>query len=117
MVGLTLINLLLLCVASRPYEHESISSYLSGTPPAVSVEGILALLHEHHVSEVHSPGSDQFKASVLLENSICIDHCPSVVLRPRSAWDVSTVVAIARVYSIPASVRSGGCFTCVPVVT
>ena len=105
MLGLIILLLLLLCVMTHPLEYEAASSYLSEVPPTCSA--IIALLDEHNVSIVHVPGSDQFQASVLLENGICFDHCPSVVLRPRSVWDVSTAVAIARMHSIPTSVRSG----------
>lgn len=109
MVGLIILHvlLLLLCVSTHPLGNEAASSYLSEIPFTRSAESIIALLHEHNVSTVHAPGSDQFQASVLLENGICFDHCPSLVLRPRSVWDVSTAVAIARMYSIPTSVRSG----------
>lgn len=109
MVGLIILHvvLLLLCVSTHPHGNEAASSYLSEIPFTRSAKSIIALLHEHNVSTVHAPGSDQFQASVLLENGMCFDHCPSLVLRPRSVWDVSTAVAIARMYSIPTSVRSG----------
>ena len=107
MEGLIILLLLLLCVSTHPHGHEATSSYLSEVPSTRSAESIIALLHEHNVSAVYTPGSDQFKASVLLENGICFDHCPSLVLCPRSVWDVSTAVAIARMHSIPTSVRSG----------
>jgi len=113
MLGLIILLLLLLCVITHPLEYEAASSYLSEVPPTWS--DIVALLHEHNVSIVHVPGSDQFQASVLLENGICFDHCPSVLLRPRSVWDVSTAVAIARMHSIPTSVRSGHRATVTPL--
>lgn len=115
MLGLIILLLLLLCVMTHPLEYEDASSYLSEVPPTRSAVTIIALLHEHNVSIVHVPGSDQFQASVLLENGICFDHCPSVVLRPRSVWDVSTAVAIARMHSIPTSVRSGHRATVTPL--
>ena len=64
-------------------------------------------------SEVHLKGSYVYNKKRMVENGLCNNRFPDLIVVPKSTRDVSAIVKISRKYNIPLSVRSGGhSYTC-----
>ena len=62
---------------------------------------------------VYLKGSSIYEKRRKVQNGLCADMYPDVIVVPKSAADVSKIVQIARFYNVPISVRSGGhTYTC-----
>ena len=57
---------------------------------------------------VFRKGSQPYKKQKITQNGWCSHISPDLIIVPKSTYDVSTIVKIARYYEIPLSVRSGG---------
>ena len=67
----------------------------------------------HHLlrgtdADVHLKGSPSYYDTIKVENGLCRNILPDLVVVPKSTKDVATIVRISRRYGAPLSVRSGG---------
>ena len=59
-------------------------------------------------SGVYWRGSPVYNQRRIMENGLCNNMFPELIVAPKSTEDVATIVKISRKYKIPISVRSGG---------
>ena len=59
-------------------------------------------------SEVYSKGTPGYNKRRILENGLCNNVYPDLIVVPKSTNDVASIVKISRKYKVPLSVRSGG---------
>ena len=59
-------------------------------------------------SEVYLKGSYAYNQKRIVENGLCNNRFPDLVVVPKSTKDVAWIVKISKKYNIPLSVRSGG---------
>ena len=57
---------------------------------------------------IHLRGSPVYNRRRLMENGLCNNIFPELIVVPKSTMDVAAIVKISRKYKIPISVRSGG---------
>ena len=74
---------------------------------------IKSLKYLGFTGSIHVRGSRSFDKFRRVQNGACDQLVPLLVVRPRSARDVSRAVRVSRTWALPISVRSGGhSYTC-----
>ena len=66
------------------------------------------LLHSITNSNVYTKGSPSYNRKRKVHNGLCNNIFPDLIVEPKTTYDVSQIVKIARSNNVPISVRSGG---------
>ena len=59
-------------------------------------------------ANVYVKGSHLYDTKRRIHNGLCDNLFPDVIVEPKSTYDVSEIIKIARNVNVPISVRSGG---------
>ena len=103
-------NILQFCMVVSFYSAEVISSLkkISIHHNQPDYEKVHHEIKSSTGSEVYLKGSPAYNKKRIVENGLCNNRLPDLVVVPKSTRDVSSIVKISRKYNIPLSVRSGG---------
>ena len=74
----------------------------------VNYSEIIKSLEHSTNANVYVKGSHLYNTKRRIHNGLCDNLFPDVIVEPKSTYDVSEIVKIARRVNVPISVRSGG---------